>query len=374
MKGARPGTTRPLTSSGRFVRLGTASMRSEAGGPFINVHRLDLRKYASRPLLARALCDYILYHDHNPRKALELCSHATKIAGYTDWWWKARLGKCYYQLGMLRESESQFQSSLKHQDAVVTVMELCKVYLRMDQPGTAMETYTAHMKKHPGDVSLLLGAARVKEALNDAQGAFLLYKDVLKQEGSNVEAIACLASYNFYTDQPELALRFYRRLLQMGVNNAELWNNLGLCCFHASQYDMALSCFSNAMCVASNDALADVWFNVGHVAVGIGDLGMALQAFKVAVSVDSSHAEALNNLGVLECRSGDVRAGRASFSQAQRLSDHLFEAHFNGAVSAFRAGDLQESYDMVSRAAEVYPDHPDCKDLLKQLRTRLMLL
>lgn len=43
-------------------------------------------------------------------------------------------------------------------------------------------------------------------------------------------------------DQPELALRFYRRLLQMGVNNPELWCNLGLCCFYASQYDLSLSC------------------------------------------------------------------------------------------------------------------------------------
>lgn len=32
-----------------------------------------------------------------------------------DWWWKARLGKCYYQLGLLRDAERQFVSSLKNQ-------------------------------------------------------------------------------------------------------------------------------------------------------------------------------------------------------------------------------------------------------------------
>ena len=36
------------------------------------------------------------------------------------------------------EAESQFKSSLKLADNVVTVMELCKVYLRMDQPNTAL--------------------------------------------------------------------------------------------------------------------------------------------------------------------------------------------------------------------------------------------
>jgi hypothetical protein len=29
--------------------------------------------------------------------------------------------------------------------------------------------------------------------------------------------------------------RYYQRLLQMGVSNTEIWTNLGLCCFYASQ-------------------------------------------------------------------------------------------------------------------------------------------
>lgn len=51
--GSRPGTSRPVTSSGRFVRLGTASMRSEEGGSFIIIENLDLKKYAERPPLAK---------------------------------------------------------------------------------------------------------------------------------------------------------------------------------------------------------------------------------------------------------------------------------------------------------------------------------
>lgn len=38
---------------------------------------------------------------------------------------------------------------------------------------------------------------------------------VLLLDASNVEAIACLAADHFYSDQPELALRYYRRLLQV---------------------------------------------------------------------------------------------------------------------------------------------------------------
>lgn len=56
-----------------------------------------------------------------------------------------------------------------------------------------------------------------------------------------------------------MSIRYYRRLLQMGVNNTELWNNIGLCCFYSSQYDMSLNCFDRALSMASDDDMADVW-------------------------------------------------------------------------------------------------------------------
>ena len=57
------------------------------------------------------------------------------------------------------------------------------------------------------------------------------------------------------------------RLLQMGVNNTELFNNLGLCCFYAQQYDMTLTCFERALSLATDENMADVWYNIGHVAL-----------------------------------------------------------------------------------------------------------
>ena len=104
-----------------------------------------------------------------------------------------------------------------------------------------------------------------------------------------MEAIACLAAHHFYDHQPEIALRYYRRLVQAGLNTSELWNNLGLCCFQASQYDMSLTCFERALRLANDTAVADVWYNIGHVAIGIGDLG------KPAPHIVGAHAAALGD-------------------------------------------------------------------------------
>jgi tetratricopeptide repeat protein 8 len=179
---------------------------------------------------------------------------------------------------------------------------------------------------------------------------------VLTLEPSNIEAIASLGSHHFYNDQPEVALKFYRRLLQMGLQSTELWNNIGLCCFYASQYDMTLDCFQRALAAADDDNMADIWsvcpfshrvgvnagvgisaicvwgnrYNVGQVAIGIGDLGLAYQAFKISVSINSNHAESFCNLGVLELRKGNIDQARSNFVSAQQIAPFMFESFFNG--------------------------------------------
>jgi tetratricopeptide (TPR) repeat protein len=55
----------------------------------------------------------------------------------------------------------------------------------------------------------------------------------------------------------------------MGVYNTELFNNLGLCCFYAQQYDMALNCFERALSLSTDENMADVWYNIGQVALVI---------------------------------------------------------------------------------------------------------
>lgn len=367
-QGNRPGTSRPVTSSGRFVRLGTASMRSEAGGPFINAEKLDLKKYAQRQPLAKVLCDYILYHDHNPRRALELCAEATEVCKYDDWWWKARLAKCYYQLGLYRDAEKQFKSALKHGEHVDVVLELSKVYYKLDQPLTAKDMFERCAEKNKVDTHFLLGIARTYEMLNDSEHAATYFKKVLAMDATCAEAIACLASNAFYDDQPEVALRLYRRLLQMGINNTELWNNIGLCCFYASQYDTALSCFERALSMASDDSMADVWYNVGQVAIGIGDLGLAYQAFKIAISIDANHAESFNNLAILELRKGNLELARNNFATAARAAPYMHEALYNSALLAYKVGEFQEAFLQCNKALEAYPDHAESLELRKQLK------
>ncbi|XP_046847761.1 tetratricopeptide repeat protein 8-like [Xenia sp. Carnegie-2017] len=366
------GTARPVTSaSGRFVRIGTASMLSQPDGPFINVAKLNFAKYAQRQNLAKSLFEYIFHQENDVRNALELAARATESSKFKDWWWKVQLAKCYYRLGMFRDCEKQLKSSLRDDEMVDSYLYLAKVYVRLDQPLTAIDVLKKGVEKFTGETALLTGIARIHEGLNNMTDAVQVYKDVLHYDNTHVEAIACIATQHFYTDQPEIALRYFRRLLQMGVYNTELFNNLGLCCFYAQQYDMALSCFERALSLASDENMADVWYNIGHLALRIGDLAMSYQCFRLALSANNNHAESYNNLGVLEFRKGNIDQARVFFQTAQSLASLMYEPSFNYALLSQKVGDLQNSFAAVNKSLEAFPEHWDSNDLLRQLRTEL---
>jgi len=130
---------------------------------------------------------------------------------------------------------------------------------------------------------------------------------------------------------------------------------------------MTLSCFERALALAEDDNMADVWYNLGQVAIGIGDLGLAYQALKIAISVDPSHSESFNNLGVLELRKNNIEQARANFQTSAHLAAQHHEPLYNGAILMYKLGDFQESFRLATAALKVFPEHEESKEILKVL-------
>ena len=73
---------------------------------------------------------YIVY-EWSLREAMELASQAMQASKFEDWYWKVQMGKCYFRLGMFRDSEKMFKSALKQQEMIDTFLLLAKVYIRL---------------------------------------------------------------------------------------------------------------------------------------------------------------------------------------------------------------------------------------------------
>ena len=68
-----------------------------------------------------------------------------------------------FRLGLYRDAEKQYKSALNQTPMVETILLLGKVYIRLDQPLTAIETYQKGLENFQQDTSLLIGLARIYE-------------------------------------------------------------------------------------------------------------------------------------------------------------------------------------------------------------------
>lgn len=242
----------------------------------------------------------------------------------------------------------------------------------MDQPLKAMEVLTKAAEENPFEIYFNLYKARIQEMVCEYDKSISLYKSILEKDTCNFESIACIGAHYFYSDHPEVALKYYKRLFELGINSAEVWNNLGLCAFYSGQYDFCLSCFERALLIADDEAVGDIWYNIGHVAVGIGDLPLAYQAYKVSLQNNKYHFESQNNLGVLEIRKGNQKEAYSNFELAIKLTEFSFEPYYNHAVMSYRQGNLEKALNSVSKALEIYPEHFDSYELRQILNKELI--
>ena len=130
---------------------------------------------------------------------------------------------------------------------------------------------------------------------------------------------------------------------------------------------MIISCFERALEIADESNLSDIWYNISHVSISIGDFEMATYALKLAISENHNHAESYNNLGVLELKLKNIDQARSNFETCCRLGEFLFEPRYNLALLGYQTSDKEESFNHVKKALEIFPDHVESKELMKLL-------
>ncbi|KAJ3242801.1 Tetratricopeptide repeat protein 8 [Chytriomyces hyalinus] len=365
---------KPQTSAG--MRPGTTSfMQQSSEGQLINVDGIDFKRLAQKPALSRAVFEYVFNSLGNTAKALELALAASSVANNKDWWWKLQISKCCLRLGDWREAKKQLENSLSDQEMLLSRLYLAKVYLQMDQPQKALKCYTVTEHLHPKSAAPLLAKARVCEELMDYEAASSIYKSILESDSSNIEALSALAASCFHNHQPEIAERHYRRLLHInGTETCEIWNNIGLCAFYSQQYDSALPCFERALELSKTDTdTADVWYNIAHVGISVGDFELARLALKLALAFNAKHGQAWNNLGILDILEHKNKVmARSHFRTCVESCPGVSEASYNLAKMDYLAGDVESAYRNAFAARKSRSTNARAVRLLDQLSEMLL--
>lgn len=141
---------------------------------------------------------------------MEIAIQAQKNDTNPDWWWNFTLGRCYYTLGLHRNAEDSLRQALKQNKHIAIYLRLIAMYVGLNQPLSAQEICKQGLAVFHEDTALLVEQARIHDEMGNTPLAVNGYRRVAIADATNMEVIANIAMHNFYNDQPEIAMRYYR--------------------------------------------------------------------------------------------------------------------------------------------------------------------
>jgi tetratricopeptide (TPR) repeat protein len=169
-------------------------------------------------------------------------------------------------------------------------------------------------------VQALREAGKTSRALEEVE-------KVLARAGRSGRAFNALGLVYYRMDKPALAETALRRAAELDPKSAEVWNNLGLVALARGQDHEAFTAFDKA--VALDDDFIAARLNKAAVLLDCGDYAHALPELEAAAKARPDDPDVLVALGVAKRGLGKPEEARRAYEGALAVAPEFPAAHFN---------------------------------------------
>lgn len=108
--------------------------------------------------------------------------------------------------------------------------------------------------------------------------------------------------------------------------------------------------------------------NLGLVSARTGDLETAEQYYRAAIQADPHFSSPYTNLAGLQLRQGELAESLESFARAAELDRRNPYLHYHWGVALTRSGAMEQATDVLERALKLKKDYEPARELLDELR------
>jgi tetratricopeptide (TPR) repeat protein len=199
---------------------------------------------------------------------------------------------------------------------------------------------------------------KLRQALALHQGGNLvlaetLYRDVLRADPRNAQALGMLGLIEAGKRNPDAAIGLLRESIQLHPANPATHFNLGLVYQEQQRSADALACFERALAL-SPDA-PQVGNARGLALKDLGRYAEALDAYEAVLALAPDYFEALSNRGVALRYLGRYQESAATFAHALRLRPDSAEVHNQLGYVLHKMGRDEEALASFERALALRP-------------------
>ncbi len=216
-----------------------------------------------------------------------------------------------------------------------------------------------------------------------------LYREALRLDPENSEALHLLGTLANQVGSPQAAVELINRAVVISPGNADAWTDLGAALHACGRFPEAV--VAHGKSIRLKPGFSQAWNSLGNAFQAAGDRDKSITAYQEAVRLDPSFPAPQINLGnaleaarrldeaaaahraasrlapadaSIQLRLGNVLTilGRlpeavAAFQQSVRLDPRCFEALDNLATALFKQGRLEESIGRYREANRLDPQN-----------------
>ncbi len=178
-----------------------------------------------------------------------------------------------------------------------------------------------------------------------------LFTHAVQVTDGNYLAYNNLGYYFSNKNEPERAIEFYKKALEIKPNYEDAHNNMGFCLAAEGKYKEAINEYIKALSI--NKKLTEAHNNLGNALSNIGEIDAAIHEYQIAIEENPKHSDAHNNLGIALAMKGRIDEAIEHFQLAVRYKDNYASAHSNlGNAYAVQGNNLLTAGNTVAAQAK----------------------
>jgi len=172
----------------------------------------------------------------------------------------------------------------------------------------------------------------------------------------------------FKSDQTQQALDFIDTLSKDYPDDSLLFNIRGACYAGLGQLDIAVQSYKKALSIKPDYAKAH--YNLGGALQELDKLHDSAKSYENAIALEPENAQAHNNLAIVLRELDQLEEAEASCRKAIVLDPEYAEAHSCLSIILYANGDLNSALESIKKAYSINPKLKIIKLLLAVLKAR----
>lgn len=216
------------------------------------------------------------------------------------------------------------------------------------------------------DKNLILTKAQNAVLAHDWTTAARLYKELLKNNETNVDYLNALGNIYVKAGEDEKAIQFYKQIIENYPHYIDAMNNLGAIYRRLRRYEESIEILQSALKEDRN--LASVNYNLGFTYKEMGKYDEAIDAFESVIVENSDDVLAYNHLGSIYLKQKKYEKSIMTFKHGLQVDPNHPILNYNLARCYEVANQIPDSIRCYEAALKTRPGWTDAiKDFSKLL-------